>query len=452
MFCKNCGYENADDSRFCAKCGSLLEKQPPEVVELPEVDINSFTAPLPIQSQKKKSKTPIIISIVIVAVIAIVASGFFIWKNNLLPEGFPFSFAQSKTTATETVTNETSETAEPASTANKTEANKKTYANVSDNSNELSDDELQFLQDKLTEKSKKEKLTIKIDIEADVKGGLKKFAESKVKSECGKNGLFAVIDANDGNIAIAACGKGKDNFKKSVRNAISDKAKKVLDKEGTYYAAREFINQLSNAKSLKKIASFKPVKGSEQVIYVKQKKNSKTKASFTLVDWSGDEPKVKYEISTAYLGKDGITSSPSESKDATPKGTFKIGFAFSDEYLDTNLNTKRIYSDSVWVDDETSEYYNTLSDGPKNNPPYWNSAEPLSNYFGKTGKNNACILIEHNGDGYDKGVPGKGSAMFISGKTRELTKSWGDVNITAAQMTKLLSLLDFDLNPYIVIS
>ena len=191
---------------------------------------------------------------------------------------------------------------------------------------------------------------------------------------------------------------------------------------------------------------FKRINNSDQVVYADSKKSK-----LTLIEWSNDSPKKLFETKKVYFGMDGITDSPSEYKSATPKGTFKLGFAFSNHSLNTNLDTLTVTSGMVWVDDPNSNYYNTVQYGPTNNPPKWSSAEDTYAIF-NGGTNYACILIEHNGDGYTKGVRAKGSAMYLAGKNTNLTKSYGDVNISATDMKTLLSYLDESDNPYIVIS
>ncbi len=174
----------------------------------------------------------------------------------------------------------------------------------------------------------------------------------------------------------------------------------------------------------------------------------------------GVKPKKLFSTNTVYFGSDGLTTSPSESKNATPIGTFELGFAMSVGSIDTGLDYKKIIPNMVWVDDPDSSFYNELvtitnytTVPPKENPGKWKSSELMYNIFEENGGDrNACILIEHNGDGNTRGEPGKGSAIFLSGKSSGLSKSWGDVNISASSMVELLALLEETKNPHIVIS
>ena len=199
--------------------------------------------------------------------------------------------------------------------------------------------------------------------------------------------------------------------------------------------------------------NFKKVSGANQVIFADY-----SDSTFTLVDWSSGKEEVKFSTNNVYFGKDGVTKNPREGLSATPQGTFKLGFAFSTSPLSTGLDTMLIKPNMVWVDDPDSQYYNMLVTvngfngiPPASIPGMWNSSERTYTIFSQ-GNRSACILIEHNGDGFTKGAANKGSCMYISGKYSDLSKSWGDINISASDMTRLLSLLDESKNPYIVIS
>lgn len=436
MRCSNCGTENKTNSKFCGKCGSLLP-----------TNINSDNS-IPTPPPKKRSGRVLLIVIIASIVVVVCVIGFLVWQV-FLSDSFPvLPFNTEPSTVETTVTD--IEQSRVSDTENELEVNESLYENIVDGTYQLSYDELDVLQSELEEAEKSNGATVKMHIVSDMGGNLTDYAESFIETECGNDGVLIVVDIDNYDIEIATCGGTSKIYNEYVKDIIINAGTEELEEDNICEACEEIINQVWNAKELKKISGFKPVDDSEQVVYVKQDKNSKTKASLTLVDWSEDIPRILYEIKTVYVGAEGITSSPSENKSATPKGTFKIGFAFSNTDLNTNLDTVIVDSDSVWVDDPNSEYYNMIQDGEEKNPPYWNSAEVLAGYFGK-GENNACILIEHNGNGYEKGDSGKGSAMFISGKKRNLTKSYGDVNITDSQMTELLELLDYYLNPYIVI-
>lgn len=265
------------------------------------------------------------------------------------------------------------------------------------------------------------------------------------------DGILLLVSMEYRDWAISTCGSAINVFSDDILKIMENKFLPKLSKD-SYYEAFDTYADLCEAfltgqekEYFAKETGFKQVEGSEQVVYADSKKGK-----LTLVDWSSEVPEKTFETKTVYFGMDGITDSPSEYKSATPKGTFRLGFAFSDEYLDTNLDTVDVTSGMVWVDDPSSDYYNTFQYGSTNNPPLWSSAENTYSIF-KNDYNYACILIEHNGDGYTKGKSGKGSAIYLAGKESNVSKSYGDVNITAKDMRKLLSYLDESKNPYIVI-
>ncbi len=81
MFCKNCGAQNADQSKFCTSCGTLFETARVENTFVAN-PAPQFTAP---QSEKPKkkggAKIVIIIVSVLVLIIALAIGGFFAYKK-----------------------------------------------------------------------------------------------------------------------------------------------------------------------------------------------------------------------------------------------------------------------------------------------------------------------------------------------------------------------------------
>ena len=71
------------------------------------------------------------------------------------------------------------------------------------------------------------------------------------------------------------------------------------------------------------------------------------------------------------------------------------------------------------------------------------------------GMTSARIMFSYNGDGQTSGSAdrGGGSAIFIDGtaSSSELTRGYGDILITAEEITLLLSYLDSAKNPILVV-
>ncbi len=159
---------------------------------------------------------------------------------------------------------------------------------------------------------------------------------------------------------------------------------------------------------------------------------------------------------TAAIGSDGLTTNKTEGDHMTPEGTFPIYFAFSTKAKNTKIAFETISEDSVWVCDPESIYYNTLQS--KNNPDKdWANKGGAENMYPKfsKGSSNACICFGFNGDGWSPygAVAYGGSALFIDGvgENGKMNSGYGDIKISGADMTKLLSYLDSDYNPTITI-
>jgi len=144
-----------------------------------------------------------------------------------------------------------------------------------------------------------------------------------------------------------------------------------------------------------------------------------------------------------HVGKNGVTDNKKEGDKKTPAGIYPLGFAFGHDSDPTNNYTYRtIKSDSYWVDDPDSQYYNQWVDGDDSKD--WDSAEALGRI--KT-EYALAVLIEYN---YGSRVePGKGSAIFLhvdDGTTA------GCVAIPKGDLKTILKWLDKDADPHIIIS
>lgn len=450
MLCNNCKTDNLPGAKFCRHCGQPLASATPS---------SSFSAPPeqgystppgqgytpPNQTAAKGGgKGKIILAaclsgggILLAVAIAVICIMIFSPKTPVTP-------AQPTDAATAAVTDALINPAAPT-----TAPQFNPYPNVIDDSGVLSDSQRGELQTRIERKMSFCGKDIILLLTDAPEGELADYAEAKCSDKCGSNAIFPVIDTDKGKSAYSVLGSASKLMTKEVKSSAVSKSDELLKGGDRFGASKKLIDMIPDTEKQAKAFSFKPVNGAGQVVYVKSN-SSHTSGKLTLVDWTGDLPSIEYEIDTVYLGMDGITENPREGLSATPKGTFKLGFAFSDHSLNTKLNTRLITDGDVWVDDPDSAYYNTLQHGSTSNSK-WKSAEDTYSIF-SSGRNDACIFIEHNGDGYTRGAYNKGSCMYVSGKNRDVTKSYGDVNLTADQMRKLLSYLDASKNPYIVIS
>ena len=489
MICKNCNTENIEEAKFCRGCGANLEEQKElsheadTSVEIPqqsefvvcgnchnqnkqgmtfccycgaslqagavsaEVPANFDVNIAPAQNKTKGKKNALIIFIIIAVIIAGGVAALLVLD--------PFSSDDKKSETETTYADDWSQSGDEsqvdwpeASTGKDTSdtPDRKRYSNIIDDTGSLTDEEMQAIDNKIAGKEYKTNVNILIGLVNNKNGtDLTKYTETYFQALVGNEGILVLLDLDNYTAHFCVKGEGKDFITAEIKQNIINKTSLKI-KEGGYKEACEIV--VDSILDSKKVSRFETVAGAEQVVFVEKNSGSNT-GKLTLVEWIDGEEQVLYEINKVYLGKDGITSSPSETKSATPKGTFALGFAFSDKKLSTKLDSRVIKSGDVWVDDPDSEYYNTLQNGSTSNSK-WSSAENTYYSF-SSGLFEACILIEHNGDGYTKGISGKGSCIYISGKNKELSSSYGDVNISADQMETLLSYLDEAKNPHIVI-
>jgi len=144
---------------------------------------------------------------------------------------------------------------------------------------------------------------------------------------------------------------------------------------------------------------------------------------------------------SGYVGSNGTTSSPAEGKSATPKGLYGVGDAF---YQDTKPNTKlnifQITSNTYWVDDPDSKYYNQKVEGTANKD--WSSAEHMS----EIDSYRYGFVINYN---MNPVVSGAGSAIFFHVSHNSPTA--GCVSVSEDKVLDYLARLDKSKNPYILI-
>ncbi|MBQ2835286.1 MAG: L,D-transpeptidase family protein [Clostridia bacterium] len=144
----------------------------------------------------------------------------------------------------------------------------------------------------------------------------------------------------------------------------------------------------------------------------------------------------KYNIeTTAYIGKNGLTSEKQEGDGKTPIGEFELGIMLGTHVNVQNkkgLKYKQITEDMYWIDDPKSRYYNKLvniSEVKKD----WNSAEHLIDYQIQY---EYLIEIKTN----PKNIPGKGSAIFLHCTNN--TPTAGCIAVDKSIMKKLIENID----------
>ena len=184
------------------------------------------------------------------------------------------------------------------------------------------------------------------------------------------------------------------------------------------------------------------------------KLNQKNIKQLVVVDSSGTSASISYYennngtwtsdsglTTSGYVGRSGTTSSPSEGKSATPKGLYAIGDAFyQNTQPNTKLNSFKITSNTYWIDDPNSKYYNQKVEGTANKD--WSSAEHMSTINSyKYG-----FVIRYN---MDPVVKGAGSAIFFH--INHGSPTGGCVSAPEDKVLDYLAKLDKSKNPYILI-
>lgn len=181
-----------------------------------------------------------------------------------------------------------------------------------------------------------------------------------------------------------------------------------------------------------------------------------------LADCDGSDVKIDFfelidnkwvhRLSTSgKCGSNGTTKNKTDGDLCTPEGEFELTFCCGISKPTTNLDFQWVDSDTVWVDDPDSVYYNTIQSSVIKGE--WDSAELLYTDYFSNKSHNYCINIAVNGDGLTRGeaIPGKGAFITICGKTTPLKETEGCIDIHASQMSALLGYLDANKNPEIII-
>ncbi len=176
-----------------------------------------------------------------------------------------------------------------------------------------------------------------------------------------------------------------------------------------------------------------------------------TNATLTLYE-KEDGVWVERLTANGRVGKNGITYSKREGDGCTPAGEFDLTFCCGLSDPGTDMDFQRIDSNSVWVDDVNSRYYNTLQNADSYSKD-WDSAEPMYSSYFKDNRHNYCINIAANGDGMSSqdAIPGCGSVITLCGKNDTLTETHGCMDISGSDMLDFLSYLDSGKSPVIII-
>lgn len=266
----------------------------------------------------------------------------------------------------------------------------------------------------------------------------------------------AEVTTADVSVTVAdVTGKRYDEAKKALENLglsveieweESDKAKKD-------YVVSQIPGADSSAKKGDTVTLFVSKGKSNTEVYdqklVVTASSGSSYATMVLYNWDDGEWISKFKCD-ATVGKGGISTNNSESNTLTPKGSFPLGTVLSASHQDTNMNQYTVSSSTVVCDDTAyPSYYNQIMDS--GSLPSGASSDPIGKKL-LNGENNALIFIEHNGNGFSSsGVStGNSSVITVCGCKSGISPTYGCIDISSSNMTKLLKLLDSEKNPYII--
>ena len=153
---------------------------------------------------------------------------------------------------------------------------------------------------------------------------------------------------------------------------------------------------------------------------------------------------VQLDSTQAYLGSGGMKYGPSVYNwdMCTPTGSYSLTEAFGNNgNPGTSLPYRVLDGSEHWIDDENSEYYNTMQFGDP--AGRWGSSEHLSS-FGPA--YNYSIVVDYNRWSVN---PGGSSAIFLHCSTGKPT--WGCLAVDEYKMVEILNWIDTSKNPRILL-
>ena len=168
-----------------------------------------------------------------------------------------------------------------------------------------------------------------------------------------------------------------------------------------------------------------------------------TSCALYAYDRGADGAWVKAFSANGHVGRKGVSANKREGDECTPAGLYALGFAFGhDENPNSDYPFRAIRSDSYWVDDPDSRFYNQWVDGTQDKD--WTSAEAL----GRIRTDYAlAVAVEYNYG--SSAVPGRGSAIFLHVGSNPTS---GCISLPKSDLPALIRWLNADADPHILIA
>lgn len=233
----------------------------------------------------------------------------------------------------------------------------------------------------------------------------------------------------------------EDNYNKKLEEINAEIAEKKEEEISIPDNNVSSSDSISNSNSEVGIANTEAAKSSSQIVTVVSSGGSYGELVFWEKDSSGNW--IEVDRVSARLGQNGMkyASQVYEMDKCTPTGIYTLTEAFGiNSNPGSGLPYRQLDGSEYWVDDENSQYYNTMQFGEPNGR--WNSAEKLIDF---PGYYNYSIVIDYNRWPV---VPGKSSAIFIHCDMGVYT--YGCVAIPQQNLINLLTRLDSSKNPVII--
>jgi L,D-peptidoglycan transpeptidase YkuD (ErfK/YbiS/YcfS/YnhG family) len=179
-----------------------------------------------------------------------------------------------------------------------------------------------------------------------------------------------------------------------------------------------------------------------QLVVVKGESLSSSFGTVTALEKKDGSWTVVQGPDSARVGRNGMTpeSKKVEGDGKSPMGLYRLGrlFAYSLP-VDTRMPVTQTGPEDKWIDDPESDLYNTYVHGDTDAKSFELLRRDSDVY-------KYCMVIEYNTDPV---VKGKGSAIFFHLNIGRPTA--GCIAIDESAMTSLLSWLDPEKNPHILI-
>ncbi|MDD5455442.1 MAG: L,D-transpeptidase family protein [Candidatus Margulisbacteria bacterium] len=177
----------------------------------------------------------------------------------------------------------------------------------------------------------------------------------------------------------------------------------------------------------------------KQFVLVVQDKKSISKARVYAYEKLDNKWVQAFPEMPACIGYNGITLNKREGDGMSPAGLFSFGFMFGTAPNPGVKYEYRLVTDNqFWVDDTTSDLYNTWQTGPVSGR--WKSAEKLNIKDYKY-----AVVINYNTENV---VRGNGSAIFLHVMTKPSTT--GCTSMKEGDLLKVLKWLTPENKPLII--